>query len=54
MIFGIRTKYDNNFSIQDMEEMEIQLKCSVLTQDERLLKSSDAIALCKELKLQVE
>ena len=54
MIFGIRTKYDNNFSIQEMEEMEIQLKCSVLTQDERLVKCSDAIALCKELKLQVE
>ena len=54
MIFGIKTKYDSDFSVQQMEQMEKRLKDSELFTDDKLKDCRDAIELCRRLKLKVE
>lgn len=54
VILRIKTKYDSDFSVQQMEQMERRLKDSELFTVEKLKGCRDAMELCKQLNLKVE
>lgn len=51
---NITTKYDNPFSVQEMSQLERQLKDCVLFQKSELKNSSSIEVLCEKLKLELE